>query len=194
MRGLITGTIITIVTVAVGFATSILVTVDLDDRVGATAERGLEEGYVEGHEEGWQEGSREGYQEGSRLGYEEALGGDYDIMDQAGFYFLYNPTYDEMQEVLAEDTKRLAKAINNDAETHGIRAAYVRCRIVPTDGEGKVYLLALLAFQTVDKGFIFIEPSSHREVTLEIGRRYSELNEFSTIKHDGIISDIRIIW
>ena len=194
MRGLIKATIIVIVLIAIGFGASVAVTTDTDGRVAAIAERGLDEGLVQGSEAGWQEGTRDGYQEGGKIGYEATAGEDPDSADEAGFYFLYNPTYAEVQEILVGDTSGLAKSINNYAETHGIRAAYVRCRVVPTDGEGKTYILGLVGFETVDEGFIFIEPSSHQAVKLEIGRRYSELNKFSVLEHDGIISNIRIIW
>lgn len=192
MRGLIRTTIIIMVIIAVGVATSIIITNDLNNRVAATARGGLKEGRVYGYEVGLQDGSRTGYQEGSRIGYAEATGEDCDSMDEAGFHFLYNPTYDEVQQILSEDDKGSAKKINNDAELQGIRAAYVRCWTVTV--EGKVYVSELVAFETVDKGFIFIEPSSHQEVKLEIGERYSELNGVSALKHDGIISDIKIIW
>jgi len=180
------------VIIAIGIGTSIIITDDLNNKVAATAERGHEEGRVQGYEVGLEEGSRAGYQKGSRIGYAEAAGEDRDSMDEAGFHFLYNPTYDEVQQILIEDAKGSAKGINNDAELQGIRAAYVRCRTVTA--EGKVYVLELVAFETVDKGFIFIEPSSHQEAKLEIGKRYSELNEVPVLKHDGIISDIKIIW
>jgi len=194
MRGLIRTTIIIVVLIAIGFGTSILITTDLNSRMAATSRRGFEEGYVEGYEEGLQEGGIDGYQEGSKAGFGEVVREDYDVGPETGFYFLYNPTYDEVQEILAEDTSGSAREINNSAEARGIRAAYVRCRISTLEAEGKIYLLELVAFETVDEGFIFIEPSSHQEVELGIGRYYSELNRFSSLKYDGIISDIKIIW
>lgn len=194
MRGLIRTTIIILVLIAIGFGTSILITTDLDSRMAATSRRGFEEGYVEGYEEGLQEGGIDGYQEGSKAGFGEVVREDYDVSPETGFYFLCSPTYDEVQEILAEDTSGSAREINNSAEAQGIRAAYVRCRISTLEAEGKIYLLELVAFETVDEGLIFIEPSSHQEVELGIGRHYSELNRFSSLKYDGIISDIKIIW
>ena len=194
MKGLIKITVAVIVIIAIGFGASALVTIDLDGRLNATAERGLDEGLAHGSEAGWQEAIRDGYQEGSRTGYETAIGEDRDYLSDDGFYFLYNPTSDEVQEILAKDTTGSARSINNFAEVHGIRAAYVRCRVVTTDGEGKIYIFGLLGFETVDKGFIFFDPFSHREVKLEIGRRYSELNTLTALQYDGIISSVRIIW
>ena len=194
MSGLIKVVIIVIVLIAAGFGVSVAVTTDLNARVADTAGRGLEEGLVLGSEAGWQEGTRDGYQEGGRIGYEEAIGEDRDDTTEDGFYFLYNPTYAEVQQILLEDTSGSARTINDYAETHGIRTAYVRCRLVSTDGDGKTYVLALLGFETVDEGFVFFEARSHREVKLEFGKLYSEVNKSSVLKHDGIISSIRIIW
>jgi len=194
MSGLIKLVIIVILLIAAGFGVSIAVTTDLDAKVADTAGRGLEEGLVQGSDAGWQEGTSEGYQEGGRIGYEEAIGEDRDGTDEDGFYFLYNPTYAEVQEILLEDASGSARTVNNYAETHGIRAAYVRCRLVSTDGEGKTYVLGLIGFETVDEGFVFFEAASHREVKLEFGKLYSEVNKSSVLKHDGIISSIRIIW
>jgi len=194
MRGLIRTTIIIVVLIAIGVGTSIIITTDLDRRIVATSRRGFEEGNVEGYEEGLQEGTRAGYQKGSHVGFEEVVNGGYESRDEPGFYFLYNPTYEEVRGILAEDVSGSAREINNSAEAKGIRAAYVRCRISSIADEGKIYLLELVAFETVDKGLIFIEPSSNQVAVLEIGRYYSELNRFSSIKYDGIISDIKIIW
>jgi hypothetical protein len=194
MRGLIRTTIIIAVLIAIGIGTSYVITTDMDNRLAATSRRGFEEGHVEGYEEGLQEGSRVGYQEGSKAGLEEVARGDYDISPESGFYFLYNPTYEEVQEILAEDTSGSAKEMNDSAESRGIRTAYVRCRISTLEDEGKIYLLELVAFETVDEGLIFIEPSSQQEAELQIGRRYSELNRSSPLTFDGIISDIKIVW
>ena len=194
MTGLIKTTTAILVIIAIGFGASALVTIDLDGRLNTTAKQGLEEGLARGSEAGWQEGIRDGYQVGSRTGYETAIGEERDIFSDDGFYFLYNPTYDEVLQILAEDTTGSARSINNYAEVHGIRTAYVRCRVVTTDGEGKIYIFGLLGFETVDKGFIFIDPSSHQEVKLEIGKRYSELNNLPTLQYDGIIGSVRIIW
>ena len=194
MRGLVRTTIIILALIAIGVGTSIFITRDLDSRVAAISRRGLEEGHTEGHEEGLYDGGATGYQEGSRTGFEEAAGREYDIRDESGFYFLYNPTCDEVQEILAADTGGSAREINKNAEAQGIRAAYVRCRIASVVDDGKIYLLELVAFETVDKGLIFIEPSTGQEVKLETGRRYLDLNKSSSLKFDGIMMDIKIIW
>ena len=193
MKGLVLTSIIIAALIAVGVVTSIIVTNHLHNRVAAAHEQGFEEGYAQGYAVGYQDGGRAGYQEGGRVGYQQATGEGYDSEYEAGFHFLYNPTSSEVWEFLTEDSTHSAWEINNAAEDRGIKAIYVRCRLAATDDEGKVYLLGLVGFETVDEGLIFIEPSSHQEVKLEIGRYYSELNMNSTSKYDGIITKVQII-
>ncbi len=191
MKGLIQTSIIIVALIAVGFITSIVITNNLNSEVAAAREEGFEEGYAQGYAMGYREGSRVGYQEGSKVGYEEAKGEDYDSEYEAGFHFLYNPTYDEVREILYGCEMGSAWGINNAIEDKGVRAIYVRCQI---DAEGRVRVADLVAFETIDKGLIFIEPSSGREVKLEIGERYSDLNIFSDLGYDGIITKIQVVW
>ena len=163
MKGLIKTSIIIAVLIVVGIITSIIITSNLSNQLAANRERGFEEGRTQGYEASFREGGRAGYQEGSKIGYE--MSRDKDISDFGeGFYFTYNPTYDEVQAILAESKKTTATEINYYAETNGIRTAYVRCQIARKAAEGMVYIYHLVAFETVDKGLIIIEPRSHKEV------------------------------
>jgi len=111
MKGLIKTSIIVAVLIVVGIITSIIITSNLSNRVAATHEHGFEEGRTQGYEAGFREGGRAGYQEGSKIGYE--MSQDKDISDFGeGFYFTYNPTYDEVREILAESKKTSATEIN----------------------------------------------------------------------------------
>ena len=112
-------------------------------------------------------GSRLGYQEGSKIGYTRSNEGDPGSSNETGFYFLYNPTYDEAREMLAEreqtlagDERNSAKKTHDYAEANGIRSAYIRSQIARKTAEGMVYLYELVAFETADKGLIFIEPQT----------------------------------
>ena len=194
MKGLIRTVIIIAVLIAVGIGASIFIYGDLSKKLVAAQERGFEEGHTQGYEEGFKEGSEVGYQEGSKIGYAKSNGVDYDSSDGAGFYFVYNPTYDEVQEILAVSEADSAKGIHDYAETNGIRVAYVRVQIARKAAEGMVYVYQLVAFETVDKGFIIIEPWSHREVKVEIGKSYSELNGLPPRAHDAKITKITIVW
>jgi len=193
MKGLIKTSIIVAVLIVVGIITSIIITSNLSNRVAATHEHGFEEGHTQGYEAGFREGGRAGYQEGSKIGYE--MSQDKDISDLGeGFYFTYNPTYDEVQAILAESKKTTATEINYYAEANGIRTAYVRCQIARKAAEGMVCVYHLVAFETVDRGFIIIEPRLYKEVKVEVGKRYSELNGFPTPPYDDTITKITIIW
>lgn len=97
MKGLITTSIIIAVLIAIGFVTSIIISSNLSNRVASAREHSFEEGRTQGYEAGFREGSRAGYQEGSKIGY--AMSQDKDISDLGeGFYFTYNPTYDEVRD------------------------------------------------------------------------------------------------
>ncbi len=161
----------------------------------ATAnESGFAEGYAQGYEVGFREGNQVGYQAGSKIGYERSSQEDLNSSGSRGFYFVYNPTYDEVQEILAENKEASAREIHDYAETNGIRAAYVRAPIARQATEGMVYLYQLVAFETVDRGLIIIEPWSHKEVKVEVGQRYSKLNDFPPRDYDDTITKITIVW
>ena len=196
MKGLIQTSIIITALIGIGIVTSIMITGNLNNRVAAIHERGFEEGRAQGYEVGFYEGSRVGYQEGSKVGYERATKPyhSHSSDEEAGFHFTYNPTYDEVQEVLAENNKTTAMEINNCSEANGIRTAYVRCQIARKTTERTVYVYHLVAFETVDNGLIFIRPRSHEEIKVEVGKSYSELNGFPTPPYDDTITKITIFW
>ncbi len=202
MKGLIKTTIIMVVLIIVGIGVSAYVYTDLADRLALAQVRGGDDGYVRGYVDGIEEGSRLGYQQGSKIGYTRSNEGDSDSSNGTGFYFLYNPTYNEVRETLAEREKILAiegekdsaKKIHDYAEANGIRSAYVRVPIARKAAEGMVYLYELVAFETTDKGLIIIEPSSYREVKVEVGKRYSELNDIPGRAYDDTITKITIVW
>ena len=57
-----------------------------------------------------------------------------------------------------------------------------------------VYVLHLVAFETVDRGFVIIEPWSKREVRVAEGGSYSELNGFDIPEYDDTITKITVVW
>jgi len=193
MKGLIQTTIIIAALIGVGFVTSILVSRHFTNREAAAHEQGFEEGRTQGYEAGLCEGEKDGYQTGSANGYETSQGKD--IIDfEEGFHFNYNPTYAEVQEILAETDKTTAMELNNCAEANGIRTAYVRCQIERESTKGTVFVYNLVAFKTTDRGFIFIRPRSHEEVEVKIGKSYSGLNGFLSPPYDDTITKITIFW
>ncbi|MFC2072444.1 hypothetical protein ACFLUU_07065 [Chloroflexota bacterium] len=194
MKGLIITTLIIITLIAISSGASLIIASDLSNKLAVANESGFAKGYAQGYEVGFLEGSEVGYQEGSKIGYERGSKEDLNSSSGRGFYFAYNPTYDEVHEILAENKQASAKEIHNYAETNGIRAAYVRAPIAREAIEGTVYLYQLVAFETVDRGLVIIEPWSHREVKVEVGKRYSKLNGFPPRDYDDTITEITIVW
>ena len=86
--------------------------------------------------------------------------------------------------------------INNDFEVVFARAlgrgktGYVWVNFAKGGGAG----YELVAFETVDKGLIIIVPTSHQEVELEVGKRFSELVGFATPYFDDTITLVTVIW
>ena len=210
--------------------TLIIVSQNLDNRVADAHGRGSEDGHARGYAVGYQEGSSAGYRDGNVVGYQEGTtvgyeGGKeegYNIGYTTGFeegigtdYLVCNPTYDEMQEILADSETNSAWEINNNAEDQGIRAAYVRIRIATwypphrvaskPGGEGLVLnppftradwspYYYWVAFETLDKGLIFIEPQSDEVVKLVVGESYQPLVDEQVGDDDYSVVEVRIIW
>ena len=194
MKGLVKTGIVITVFIMVGVGSSAIVANELRSRVAIAQDRGFEEGRERGYQDGFQEGMGVGYQDGSKIGYMEGEGGDNGSSNETGFYFNYNPTYNRMREILAETEMSSAKKLHDYAEASGLRAAYIRSPIARKAPEGMVYVYELVAFETVDNGFIIIEPWSHEEVKVEVGRHYSELNDRPANPYDDTITKITIVW
>jgi hypothetical protein len=150
--------------------------------------------YNAGLASGKEIGHETGYQEGYEAGLNAVEGGN-------DLYVTHDPTYQEMKDFLAADTADskeysedshlctdFTAEVNKNAESRGIRC-------------GTVYIIyketghSIIAFNTTDKGIIFIEPQYDKEVKLEIGESYSELNNFiNRSGEDDIIVRYLIMW
>ena len=192
MKGLIIAVIALFMLIGISFGITTHIRTNLADDVAAARDLGFEEGYTQGYEDGFMEGSEAGYQEGHRLGYE--IDETVEAGNASAYYFLYNPTYDEMREILVEINVFSAKEIHDFAEVNGIRVGYVRCPIARKAPEGRVYLYQLVAFDTVDRGLIIIEPWTHREVEVEVGKSYRGVNGFPPSSYDDTITKMTIVW
>ena len=180
--------------VLAGIGISAAISASLDKTVNRANTQGFNEGYSKGYDEGLKQGGEAGYQAGSKLGYVAAGGPGAGSINETGFYFLYNPTYDEVMTALGKSEMGSAQAILDYAKVNGVRAAYVRVPIARPATEGRVYLYQLVAFETVDKGLIMIEPRSHREVKAEVGKSYSQLNGFPASPYDDTITKVTVVW
>ncbi len=103
-------------------------------------------------------------------------------------YTIKDPTYKEMMSFIMEDktdekqyatsdTFTFAMDVCNNAEEKGIRCAVALIRYRRLDD-------AIVAFNTIDEGLIYIEPQSDELVEPEIGKRHIA----------GTILEILVIW
>ncbi len=194
LKGLFISFLVILAFIGVGVGAGFIIYNNLVNNVDSAQVRGYDEGYSQGYEEGLSMGNEAGYQDGSKAALREADGLDVSHLNQEGYYFLYNPTYEEMLMSLTRGELNSAKDILEYTKANGIRAAYVRAPIAREAKAGRVYLFQLVAFETVDKGLIIIEPRSHREVKLEVGKSYSELNGFPASSYDDTITSVTVVW
>ncbi len=171
------------------------------DKVEAAYEDGYDDGYAQTYDVGYQEAYGEAYDKGYDKGYEIGLatGSKEGVARRVE---LSNPTHKEMREFLAGDETDsnpyvvgeyvsfdFAVELNNNAEANGIRAAYVAVF-------SKEWGHGMVAFETIDKGLIFIEPQSDKEVKLVTGEPYPwySVGAISPSGHFNPIVEIQIIW
>lgn len=115
-------------------------------------------------------------------------------------YALRDPTYKEMKDFVAADLTNMklyireaytgdqfSRDVNNSAKEKGLRCAFVL--ISYSGGKGN----NLVAFQTVDKGLVFINPRDDKEMKVAEGVRYWRDNSY-TVTWDDTIVDIIIVW
>lgn len=122
-------------------------------------------------------------------------------------YVLRDPGYQEMKTFLKQDETSehaylrneyicvdFAANVKANAAEEGIRCAYVVVEYLGTTGH------AIVAFDTTDKGLVYIEPQFDWEVQPEIGRRYYECvvpppgQYMVEPDYDDTIARIVVIW
>lgn len=194
MKGLLISLSVVVAFIVAGFGASVLVYINLNNSIVTAHGTGSDEGFSDGYESGLIQGGIAGYQEGSKEGYLTSNRKAETANESDNFYFIYNPTYADLQLILEEVELDEAQEFIDYAAIHAIRIAYVRCQTIPNGERGKVYLHELVGFDTVDKGFIIIDPETHREVQVKVGVSYTGLNSLPASSHDDTIDKIHIIW
>jgi hypothetical protein len=147
---------------------------------------GYQRGYDEGYECGHDNGYREGYNIGYTCGYDNGL-----ELGRGHGYTIKDPTYLEMRSFIQRDQtnkndylkdvytcENFAADVCNHAEEENIRCAFVVIHF-PEGGH------AIVAFDTVDRGLIFIEPQRDEEMEVEVGKPYGSLYT---------VTGILIVW
>jgi hypothetical protein len=156
--------------------------------------------YSQAYTQGKDEGYQAGYQSGLQAGAQTGPSGQ-QTLQTSNEYSLHNPTYQEMKTFLAQDPTNnnsyveskyvcvdFAAGVKNDADAKGIRCGVVD--IFYPDGYGHT----INAFDTTDRGLIYIEPQFDQEVKLVVGRSYSQLNGFTSAPSDDTIQRYVIVW
>lgn len=194
MKRLIQIMLIMLAVTAIGAVISIFQTNKYDTRVAIAYENGYAEGQAQGRQAGSREGSETGYQEGSKVGYalsrQESAVGSY----RTDFYFVYNPTYEEAMALLRKQGNSSALEVHEYAEAHGLRSAYTRVEINRQADEGKVWVYYLVAFDTIDRGLVVIEPRTLKTVQMETGQGFLKQNGFPSPPDEDIITRVTFIW
>ncbi len=172
-----------------------------DKKVAAAYEDSYDNGYAQTYDIGYQEAYGEAHDKGYDKGYEIGLetGSKEGVITRVE---LRNPTHKEMWEFLARDKtdskpyikgeyvcNDFAAQLDNNTEADGIRAAYVRIR-------SKNWWHAVVAFETLDRGIIFIEPQSDRMVKLVIGEPFPWhlVGKANPLGYLDPIVEIQILW
>lgn len=166
----------------------------------AAYEDGYGEGYLQTYENGYQaaydESYTKGYEKGLEVGLEIGSGEEVTTLVE-----VHNPTYKELREFLVHDKTDsnlyirgvymcadFAADLNNNAEHQGIRAAYVIVR-------ARTWSHALVAFETVDRGLVFVEPISDTHVKVEVGEAYRWLSGgIASTRYADTVVGIEFIW
>ncbi|MDP8202272.1 MAG: hypothetical protein P9M11_09085 [Candidatus Tenebribacter burtonii] len=125
-----------------------------------------------------------------------------------GIYELHNPSYSEAMTFVSKDKTDRKKyneetfncahytlEVNNNSEIEEMRCAIVFVDL--SGGEGH----ALIAFNTTDKGILYIEPQSDQKVNLKVGDDYwadcvvvRSSRYYYKRDPDNIVEDYEIYW
>ncbi|MDD5127590.1 MAG: hypothetical protein PHR43_05815 [Dehalococcoidales bacterium] len=122
-------------------------------------------------------------------------------------YNVKDPTYQQMLDFLKADMtdrksyidgeyecRHFATEVCNNADAQGIRCAYVSLEFPHETGH------AIIAFSTIDKGIIYIEPQSDELVKLELGKRYYQSvipsggYTYATPSYDDTVLEVLVAW
>jgi hypothetical protein len=135
------------------------------------------------------------------------LQANYDRLTTGYGYILRDPSYQEMKDFLEQDETSEQEYLSNEyicvdfaanvkanATKQGVRCGYVVVEYLGTNGH------AIVAFDTTDRGLVYIEPQFDWDVELEIGRCYYECvvpppgQYMVQPEYDDTIARIVVIW
>uniref|UniRef100_A0A6M3X5Y8 Uncharacterized protein n=1 Tax=viral metagenome TaxID=1070528 RepID=A0A6M3X5Y8_9ZZZZ len=163
---------------------------------------GRSEGYTTGHQEGYEEGHRIGYDEGFDTGNETAYTIAYTkgIIEGAGRgYTLRDPTYREARTFISTDGTDRHKYIDDvydckhysrDFIINAMKQGYHCFYVIIGFSDGAH---ALVAFNTTDRGMVYIEPQSDRFMKVKVGMVYWNRDIYRAPSWDDTVTKIVLI-
>ena len=169
---------------------------NITDSYQKNYDQGYARNYDSSYEMAYGDAFDTGYEKGYQIGLDVLFEGEISPRVE-----LRNPTYQELRDFIKHDLTDsnkyvkgvymcadFAADVNNNAEFQGIRAAYVIIH-------AREWNHAVVAFETVDKGIIFIEPILDTEVEVVVGQpyRWMEGREDTTPYEDTIV-ELEFIW
>ncbi|MEK7354529.1 MAG: hypothetical protein AABZ77_08505 [Chloroflexota bacterium] len=172
-----------------------------NERIAAAFRDSYDYGYAQTFDATYKKALTNGFDKGYSKGYEISQESN-STKPVSRLVQTHNPTYSELTAFLAADKTDsntyvdghyvcfdYAADVNNKADAAGIQAAYVRLR--STD-----WGHAVVAFDTVDRGLVYIEPQSDQEVKLVLGQPYPwrQVGATSPLSASDPIIQIELIW
>lgn len=141
---------------------------------------GSQDGYLEGYNKGYSQGNTTGIEIGYKTGYKEGLEkgvlGDYEGWGT----FVRNPTHDEVLEFIQEDDTDEMLYVEGEFEcldfcmmfrNNAFKKGYISYTVW-IDFVGQTFGHSIIAFNTTDKGMVYLDPQLDYFVDLQVGIDY----------------------
>jgi hypothetical protein len=164
------------------------------DRYSEGYDAGLASGKSTGYNDGYSKGTSDGFGSGYSVGYvngsKDGAGTGYNIRD---------PTYTEMLNFIAVDQTD-KNTYNLTYDCHDFTRDVLENAFILGLKGGYVYIEfaesahAIVCFDTVDKGLVFVEPQSDDLMSVAVGIHYWDRAIYEEPEYDDTIVQFDIIW
>ena len=157
---------------------------------------GYDGGYDNGLNTGWEQGLVQGREQGLVQGWEYGYDNGIKIGRQG--YNRWDPTHDEMSVFLMRDETNKNEYVDDEYTCWNFAADVcknagkenIRCALVYIAFTNYTSH-AIVAFDTIDFGLVFIEPQTDDAVEVRVGLTYQVSHKYSP---SGIVESYAIIW
>jgi hypothetical protein len=161
-----------------GNASGYLLGLAVGEEIGYEA--GDQDGYLDGYSKGYSQGNiigtENGYQTGFKEGLEKGVLGDYEGWGT----FVRNPTHNEVLEFIQEDETDKLEYVEGEFEcldfcmtfrNNAFKKGYISYTVW-IDSEGQSFGHTIIAFNTTDRGMVYLDPQLDYFVDLGVGVDY----------------------